>query len=141
MENYAKENGFDPLVPQNWYYLRTQALSSKAVRSVVSKYEYSFTNAMMHLFPEIGLEPDKFAVVPRQYWLDMNNRRRFFEKFAQQKRFNPLIPNNWYDVPSRTILAAKGAGRLLAYYQGSYAKALIHLFPELHFDKRKFPTY
>lgn len=30
------------------------------------------------------------------YWNDANNRRRFFEKFAEKEGFDPLLASNWY---------------------------------------------
>jgi len=61
--NYAKENGFDPLVPDNWYKVRYRALSlyNKNWRFVMLKhFERKLSNCLMDVYPNIGLQQSKF---------------------------------------------------------------------------------
>lgn len=32
------------------------------------------------------------------YWANARNRRHFFERFAADKGFDPLIAQNWYSI-------------------------------------------
>ena len=41
------------------------------------------------------------------------NRRIFFENYAKQNGFDPLIPDNWYTQPRRTILSTMVRERLM----------------------------
>ena len=41
------------------------------------------------------------------YWLDIDNRRKFFLKFAEEKGFDPLVPENWYTITKRQVSAKK----------------------------------
>ena len=41
------------------------------------------------------------------FWGKMENRRQFFEKYAKQNRFDPLIAANWYLQFKGNILSAK----------------------------------
>ena len=46
-------------------------------------------------------------------WQDLNNRRIFFEEYAQLNDFDPLNPNNWYLVPEANLIATKVLGATL----------------------------
>jgi len=53
-ENYAKQNKFDPLVPNNWY-----SISTRPILLEKNGYEVSvdnFSSLLPSLFPEIGLD-------------------------------------------------------------------------------------
>ena len=41
------------------------------------------------------------------YWKDLKNRRNFFEEFAKVKRFDALVPTNWYDVSKDDVVEFK----------------------------------
>lgn len=32
------------------------------------------------------------------HWANKENRRLFFEKYAKDKGFDPLVPQNWYEA-------------------------------------------
>ena len=84
----------------------------------------------------------------------MNNRRRFFEKYAAEQGFDPLAPDNWYTIrvdaldyrkviynntPDCNILTLRQGGNTLkGLYNGSMIAALLHVFPELPWDEAKF---
>ena len=40
-------------------------------------------------------------------WTEVANRKAFFDKFAKNKNFDPHVPNNWYKVKLKDILAYK----------------------------------
>jgi hypothetical protein len=81
--------------------------------------------ALIELLPELKLESHKFKQCTILFyllfflffskliflssapWSDRENRREFFEKYAQSCGFDPLVPENWYSVPKQTILALK----------------------------------
>lgn len=121
----------------------------------------------MHVFPDIKFDPARFhyhkCTPPHNFSLnlrsldgnskDVNSRRNFFLEFASAKGFDPLNPSFWYSVTTDEILANKvrvpgykefiddivqrGEAVLLPY-QGSFGKALLHLFPEIGLDGSKF---
>ena len=35
---------------------------------------------------------------PDDYWKQVKNRRRYFEAFAREKKFDPLVAENWYSI-------------------------------------------
>lgn len=79
-------------------------------------YQGSIAKALLHLYPDIGLDIRKLApnnggvnetvftkllvtynkihlVFP---WRDSSNHKSFFDGIAVQHNFDPLIPTNWY---------------------------------------------
>lgn len=93
----------------------------KGAHAIVSYYKGSFKKAIMGLFPEIGLDPTLFSSVPGillsikkiiinhschidvillivNYWSDVGNRRKYLEKLAIKKGFDPLSPLGWYSA-------------------------------------------
>lgn len=78
-------------------------------------------NLLLQAFPDIGLEEKKFSVLPCMrgivlfltniiqvgFWLDLQNRRDFFDEFAAANKFDPLVAKNWYSVPKERIIERK----------------------------------
>jgi len=64
--------------------------------------------------------------------------RRFFDKFANSRQFNPLDSQKWYAISKKDLIKAGGSGILNVYYKGSYIKALTKVYPELSLQKKNF---
>ena len=95
-------------------------------------------------------------IISSAMWHKIENRRRFFTTYAKLNSFDPLVPENWYLQPKDKILSDKvikirnkkqiqkklticqGARRVLFYHDGSFAKALVDLFPHIGLDISKF---
>eukprot|EP00026_Physarum_polycephalum_P001467 Phypoly_transcript_01469.p1 GENE.Phypoly_transcript_01469~~Phypoly_transcript_01469.p1 ORF type:complete len:1107 (+),score=182.36 Phypoly_transcript_01469:326-3322(+) len=137
-EDYAHTHGFEPLVPENWYsQTRDSILATKGAALVISYYHNSVKEALMSLFPDIGLVESKFETPSSSLWGTVSSRRKFFEKYAKDNRFDPYNPENWYDEPRQKIIERNGAYRVLFYHNNSVPKALIDLFPEINWDKSR----
>eukprot|EP00026_Physarum_polycephalum_P003600 Phypoly_transcript_03613.p1 GENE.Phypoly_transcript_03613~~Phypoly_transcript_03613.p1 ORF type:complete len:792 (+),score=79.66 Phypoly_transcript_03613:110-2377(+) len=136
-EDYAQENGFDPLVPDNWYAQPPKKLlNDKGLIGVVHNYyQGNFPKTLVTLFPDIGLEPSKF--MEKSYWDRAENRREFFISYAKAKGFDHLIASNWYMQNRKEIYATKGAYMVLAFHKYTVAKALLDLFPDIGLSKAK----
>ena len=100
-------------------------------------------------------------------WQEASNRRMFFEKYALENGFDPLVPHNWYlqsrekirslkvHSPSLSlfiiyfiftslifllIYCLQGARQVLYYHNNNISNALENLFPELHFPQLYAPS-
>eukprot|EP00026_Physarum_polycephalum_P002695 Phypoly_transcript_02703.p1 GENE.Phypoly_transcript_02703~~Phypoly_transcript_02703.p1 ORF type:complete len:811 (+),score=66.41 Phypoly_transcript_02703:184-2616(+) len=134
--DYAKENNFEALQPANWYSQPiAKIMSIKGIQSVLSHHSHSITRALLDLFPEIGLDPSQFRL---QQISSIEHRRKFFEKYAAAKGFDPLIPNNWYSQPRDKIVKFENGLTILAFYKFDVAKALVELFPDIGLRASKF---
>ena len=74
LENYAKQNLFDPLIPYNWYLHKTRLQSERVckfilrnvfkliiqgINLVILHHSSSVSKALVDLFPEIGFDKSK----------------------------------------------------------------------------------
>ena len=46
-------------------------------------------------------------IYPTASWNEVENRRKFFEKYAKANDFDFKIPENWYFQPTEKIMATK----------------------------------
>jgi hypothetical protein len=82
------------------------------------KYNNSLSQALIEVYPEIGLRAHKFKIVPsmlfffllkiflkkmfifplEHHYSNKENIKQFFDDFASSNGFDPLIAENWYSV-------------------------------------------
>eukprot|EP00026_Physarum_polycephalum_P001909 Phypoly_transcript_01912.p1 GENE.Phypoly_transcript_01912~~Phypoly_transcript_01912.p1 ORF type:complete len:725 (-),score=69.41 Phypoly_transcript_01912:359-2533(-) len=136
-EKFAKLRNFDPLVASNWY-----PVSSKHVKmipegkSLLRKHNFNVVSALIAAFPQIGLEKDKFADTPKNFWSKTQNQRRYIMKLAKQSGFDPLNTKEWNKL--YPIIAQKLSRHTIAKHYGSVSKALVHLFPDISLKNQLF---
>eukprot|EP00026_Physarum_polycephalum_P002346 Phypoly_transcript_02352.p1 GENE.Phypoly_transcript_02352~~Phypoly_transcript_02352.p1 ORF type:complete len:819 (+),score=94.09 Phypoly_transcript_02352:352-2808(+) len=136
-DEFASAANFDPLVPANWYSVSAESiLEKKNAYAILRMYKRNLITALVDVYPEIGLDIAKFG-----YWERPSNRKLFFTKYAQQKRFDPLVPENWYNLKKADIIHLEGAHEVLQYYRGNLALALFQLFPRIGFEREKFGSW
>lgn len=89
---------------------------------MLAHYEGNMAKALLDLFPYIGLDKRKFIdsgnnnkliVIPYiinnyicvgyLYWSSSENRKRFFDSFAEKNEFNPLHPSSWYSISKENL--------------------------------------
>jgi hypothetical protein len=101
-------------------------------------------------------------------WVDVGPKRKFFEDYAKEHGFDPLVAENWYIQPRERILSTKvcslfnlslspalsllslpfyphssliitkGAFGVIYYHNKNIVEALQYMFPEIDFDESKF---
>eukprot|EP00026_Physarum_polycephalum_P003078 Phypoly_transcript_03087.p1 GENE.Phypoly_transcript_03087~~Phypoly_transcript_03087.p1 ORF type:complete len:857 (-),score=123.40 Phypoly_transcript_03087:4-2394(-) len=134
-EDYAAKHNFDPLSAEKWHKHENAILSVKGINKATWYHGSSVQRALADLFPSIELRP---VVAPQRYWEKPENRRKFFETYAANNHFDPLLADNWYQEPLNKISAAKGAYAMLIHHSGSVQKALQDLFPEIRINLARF---
>eukprot|EP00026_Physarum_polycephalum_P001762 Phypoly_transcript_01764.p1 GENE.Phypoly_transcript_01764~~Phypoly_transcript_01764.p1 ORF type:complete len:946 (-),score=154.63 Phypoly_transcript_01764:299-3136(-) len=80
---------------------------------------------------QVMLPKRKVVYRPPVTWLLEQTRRTFFDDFARARHFNPLVAENWYAVKAAEIRACEGGAGVLRYYDGSYVRALMALYPKI----------
>ncbi len=116
--------------------------------AVLKRHGYSLPSALKAVYPEHTWKFHLFQMAPIGYWksifddsslqllcLDMQNQREYLLWLGNQLGIQR--PQDWYKVNTQKFLANKGKG-LLNYYQGSFIKALIAVFPEYNLKEWKF---
>eukprot|EP00026_Physarum_polycephalum_P003261 Phypoly_transcript_03271.p1 GENE.Phypoly_transcript_03271~~Phypoly_transcript_03271.p1 ORF type:complete len:688 (+),score=73.27 Phypoly_transcript_03271:396-2459(+) len=138
-ESYAAKHNFDPLVPENWYSVLKESIIKEGGRGIIDFYPQSNVRAaILHAFPDIGLDQNKYPTKDRHYWTATERRREFFVSFAGQHNFDPLVPANWYPISHEDIITAKGGYAVLEYYSRNHHLALSSLFPDIGLCADKF---
>eukprot|EP00026_Physarum_polycephalum_P000781 Phypoly_transcript_00782.p1 GENE.Phypoly_transcript_00782~~Phypoly_transcript_00782.p1 ORF type:complete len:944 (+),score=105.33 Phypoly_transcript_00782:1215-4046(+) len=135
MESFARENGFDPLIPENWYSVERSDIVKEAP-GLLQYYEDSFVEAVIAIFPEVTFQIHKFKQAPKNYWDNKDNRRKFFVDFAKSKGIDPLIPSHWYSLTIEDFRVPKMKS-VVVYYK-SIPAALMDLFPFVGLEVNKF---
>jgi hypothetical protein len=99
---------------------------------VLSYHKHSVQRALLDLFPDIGLDQKQFDSQSTSLslslslpapplsrsnnilaiWLHSENRRNFFENYANYYKFNPHEPSNWYSQSREQINAEKVSEQL-----------------------------
>eukprot|EP00026_Physarum_polycephalum_P001092 Phypoly_transcript_01093.p1 GENE.Phypoly_transcript_01093~~Phypoly_transcript_01093.p1 ORF type:complete len:1197 (+),score=192.21 Phypoly_transcript_01093:78-3668(+) len=140
-EVLAQKKGMDPLEPEDWYSLDPkEIIKFKSAKVVLSFYDGNYVKALLHLFPELDLEKDrfKFTILPENFWVESDHRKKLFLDFAKSRSFDPLVPDNWYPISASEFIESKDAETVLLFHGGSLPKALVHAFPDIGLDKTKF---
>eukprot|EP00026_Physarum_polycephalum_P002139 Phypoly_transcript_02143.p1 GENE.Phypoly_transcript_02143~~Phypoly_transcript_02143.p1 ORF type:complete len:817 (+),score=78.77 Phypoly_transcript_02143:221-2671(+) len=135
---FAESKGFNPLIPDPWYSISYEMVyAHKGGPSVLTYYNGNVKSALLHLFPDVAFDHFKFAT-SRNFWEDSKNKREFFDKFARDRGFDPLLPANWYSLSLQEILATEKARRLLNQYKNDLSRALMDIYPDIGFSGDKF---
>eukprot|EP00026_Physarum_polycephalum_P002189 Phypoly_transcript_02194.p1 GENE.Phypoly_transcript_02194~~Phypoly_transcript_02194.p1 ORF type:complete len:921 (+),score=154.23 Phypoly_transcript_02194:106-2868(+) len=134
--DYAKNNGFDPLIASNWYNVTFQDLKEhKGSRSILFYHNFSLKRALQWVYPDIGLDPSLFQQKNRKSWQDEGKRKAFFDDLAKARGFDPLIAENWYTLEE---VDAKRVRFVIHWANGDYAKVLANAYPNVTFNTEKF---
>jgi hypothetical protein len=70
----------------------------------------SFVKILSRVFPDVNFDSTKFAVLSSKFfffWHEVKNRRKFFDSFAREQGFDPLIAENWYSADTAAIRRLK----------------------------------
>jgi hypothetical protein len=99
-ETYAKQNGFNPLQPKNWYlqsrhkiklfkvkiilqFIVTCYFTIQGVASALEYHNDSIITALHDLFPDIGLEKHKFTKQCTSFVLIDTNCLIFYQQYGK----------------------------------------------------------
>eukprot|EP00026_Physarum_polycephalum_P003664 Phypoly_transcript_03677.p1 GENE.Phypoly_transcript_03677~~Phypoly_transcript_03677.p1 ORF type:complete len:748 (+),score=79.94 Phypoly_transcript_03677:247-2244(+) len=136
-ERVAKENKFDPLNAKRWYSIpRAKIFNTTGSRSVLAYYSNNIAVALRDVFPSLIVDEKKLPT--NSVWSEAKKRRKFFEQYAAEHGFDPLVPENWYSQTRGSVIAHQGGSRVLFYHNSSVVNALLELFPKIGLEKFKF---
>ncbi len=87
-------------------------------------YKHNHVEAIVTLFPELkwdlklfnahtrdkGMRTNEDNKIKRKtkyrtdIWTDIKDRRRFFDNFAKEMKFDPLVASNWYSITLEDVI-------------------------------------
>lgn len=89
---------------------------------VIRHHGKSLVSTLFELFPNIGLQENRFKTA-RGHWLSLQNQKNFFEDFADKMGFDPLKTSHWYSITTDQVVAEKVLCSLfmgyLTYFRGA----------------------
>eukprot|EP00026_Physarum_polycephalum_P002177 Phypoly_transcript_02182.p1 GENE.Phypoly_transcript_02182~~Phypoly_transcript_02182.p1 ORF type:complete len:962 (+),score=179.47 Phypoly_transcript_02182:307-2886(+) len=135
---FAFSRGFDPKEPENWYDVAHELRNVEGCLGILEHYNNSVINALMDVYNEIGLERHLFKFIPRHYWADKSNRKKFFDDFAAENKFDASVKNNWYMMVGK-LQESKGFAGIRHY--GTLSELLMDSYPNIGFSKEEFKTF
>eukprot|EP00026_Physarum_polycephalum_P001189 Phypoly_transcript_01190.p1 GENE.Phypoly_transcript_01190~~Phypoly_transcript_01190.p1 ORF type:complete len:754 (+),score=55.74 Phypoly_transcript_01190:1305-3566(+) len=140
LERFVASKKLDPMRPSTWYALtrNKDLVHDMSVKRLLWSFNNSYITMVRTYFPELKLDPSKFALIPRGYWkLNVNARRKALINYAKTKGFDPLVAANWYTQFRSDFKSVKGIDGIIKQY-GTVKATIASLFPEIGIDKHEF---
>ena len=96
----------------------------------------SLYSALKSIYPNYEWIPWKFQRIPKNYWLNIENQRKYFNWLSN--KLNIKSNEDWYNVKLSDIENNGGSSLLKNYYENSLFKSLKSIYPNIKFDQWKF---
>lgn len=101
----------------------------QGVGGVLHYHKGSVSKALSDLFPDVNIPfGNRMSLFVSFYicifidllfledWSEVASRRSFFERYAKENDFDPLLPENWYSRPVDHIMCQRVSFLYLCYY-------------------------
>eukprot|EP00027_Filamoeba_sp_ATCC50430_P012117 CAMPEP_0168573886 /NCGR_PEP_ID=MMETSP0413-20121227/18779_1 /TAXON_ID=136452 /ORGANISM="Filamoeba nolandi, Strain NC-AS-23-1" /LENGTH=312 /DNA_ID=CAMNT_0008607177 /DNA_START=21 /DNA_END=956 /DNA_ORIENTATION=- len=112
---------------EQWYSVDTKDLSTRGGEHLLLLHGRSMLQA---LYPNYEWLPWKFPKLPKGYWNNMDNQKKFFEWLRHPSRLNIPSLEDWYKVSVEDVAKQGGYFLLQTHYHYSLGKALRAVYPE-----------
>jgi hypothetical protein len=122
---FEKENNIKKM--EDWYQIKTSDLINSGGRRILDIYKCSIYKLITSIYKEYDWKPWLFKKVPRSYWNNLQNQKKYLEWFVKQQNIQKM--EDWYKLQI-TDLKKNGAKGLLAKYNNSLYKLLSTIYPE-----------
>jgi hypothetical protein len=120
-----------------WYKVTVEQINQLGgLALIVNHYSGSLYALLAALYPDYKWLEWKFLVVPKGFWTDPGNRRRFMDWVADQEGI--ARPEDWYSVSSTSIKSRGGARLISNHYGDSLVAAIKAIYPEHEWLDWKF---
>eukprot|EP00026_Physarum_polycephalum_P003033 Phypoly_transcript_03042.p1 GENE.Phypoly_transcript_03042~~Phypoly_transcript_03042.p1 ORF type:complete len:819 (-),score=106.58 Phypoly_transcript_03042:30-2486(-) len=130
----ALAQGLNPDNMDDWYSLSSNLVHKHGGQYVLKRYNRSIYAVVQDIFPHHVWDESKFTLKTKKYW-NSDRIRQFFDKYAKDHNFNPLIPENWYSITEVIFEQQKdGKSILNMFYKGSFKQAVKDIYPDVSFN-------
>jgi len=104
-DGFARSKNFNPLEAESWYSVTHKEIIQAGGRGTLHYYNHSHINALLELYPELMLKKENF-LQSKGRWKALGKQRKFLDRFAKSKRFNPLDAEKWHSVTHNELKRA-----------------------------------
>jgi hypothetical protein len=126
-----------PASLEAWYDVTTGQIAALDSGNMIKDfYKGDLRTALKKYYPHHQWLEWKFAAVPRNFWLDIENRRAFFVWLGEQLRVSTM--DDWYQVAPMQVRARGGSSVLNKFYRDSLPEALKDVFPTHNWEDHRF---
>ena len=129
--------GVDPAELAKWYNVTLPLLLENGGGPVLAKYNFSISNMLSKVFPELNWEPLRFHKVPQNYWASPAHQKAFLETVGAELGIDSGDLSGWYHVTTKDLIELGGSGPL-SHFNNSISSLLQSAFPEASWDLMKF---
>eukprot|EP00026_Physarum_polycephalum_P002682 Phypoly_transcript_02690.p1 GENE.Phypoly_transcript_02690~~Phypoly_transcript_02690.p1 ORF type:complete len:880 (+),score=98.16 Phypoly_transcript_02690:33-2672(+) len=134
----ARDYGFDPLVADNWYRFKPASLDHEGYNRVLRVYRFNMRKAVSDIFPDVKFDMSKFPSIKKRYWLQYENRRKYFVESADALGFDPLIAENWYLCDASSFDSKNRS--IVRLFGNSFPHTIQATFPDIGLELHKFSS-
>jgi hypothetical protein len=122
----------------DWYNIKRSDLNRiEGCDLLLQYYDNSLPKALQKIYSEIDWELWKFTRIPKEFWRNNLQLRRFFDDAAN--RLNLKEQEDWYNI-NKEELEDKiiGANKILKYFGDCLCKALSKAYPDRIWHEWRF---
>lgn len=123
---------------EDWYKTSSADIRKLGASGVIHRYGNSCAKALQTVYPEHNWMGWKFVLTPKGYWKSVDVQKDFFTWLGIQLGHKDI--KDWYRVTPEDV-RVHGGGGLLIEYNASLCAALQSIFPEHHWDNKRFAKY
>ena len=87
---------------EDWYKMNAEDIKKvEGGKSFLSQYSGSFFKLLTTVYPDYEWQPWRFINSPHNYWVDVNNQRKFMEWAGKELGIKEL--NDWYKLENQQV--------------------------------------
>lgn len=136
LDHFMAKEGLETM--EGWYGVSMPRVREAGGSTLLSRYSNSLANALEAVYPKHDWQAWKFSRVPRGYWSEVKNRKKFFLWVAQRLGLDPTNLAGFYEFSSEDVAEAAGHAGIFDKYSKSLPNALADSFPEHEWQEWKF---
>jgi len=120
-----------------WYKVTYQAVVDHGGSTLIGNFDNSLIKMLQNVYKDFEWDPLRFSQVPRNYWVSMENQRRFMDDLGLKLGIPPGDYAAWYKVSYKTIIE-NGGNTIFKKHQSSISAVFEAIYPEYKWDKLRF---
>eukprot|EP01125_Pyxidicula_operculata_P006278 TRINITY_DN2178_c3_g1_i2.p1 TRINITY_DN2178_c3_g1~~TRINITY_DN2178_c3_g1_i2.p1 ORF type:complete len:498 (+),score=111.05 TRINITY_DN2178_c3_g1_i2:408-1901(+) len=140
MKWFATKHGYDMPSPEKdnsaWYSISVRMIYDNHGKTLLSLYNHSPYELLTGLFPDVEWIAWKFDTVPKHFWDNKYNQKKFFNWMIKELGYTRY--QQLYDITTEHFKLFGGATFLKDDYQNSPFQAITTLVPEYEWNPWMF---
>lgn len=135
-----QRNYFDMLAQEfklstldDWRTVTKKQVIEKGGSGILKLHGNSLFSTLQKLYPEHNWDPMKQKQIPKHFWSDVDNHKRFFDSITS--KYSLHKPSELSQFTAMHIMDEGASGMLEKYYRRSLRKALSMVYPDVQWNR------